>query len=58
MVFRLGHGHVWSDIICFHGIVENDLSPWTWSCLERHKLFSRGSGKWSSALDMVMPGAT
>jgi hypothetical protein len=30
----------------------------TCSCLERHKLCSRGSGQWSSALDMVMSGAS
>ena len=58
MVFRTGDGNVWSDINFFHGVVENGHPPWTWSCLARHKLVSRGSGKWSSALDMVISGAT
>ena len=51
-------GHIWSDTTFVHGVVKNGLPHWTWSCLERHQLFSRGSGKWSSALDMVMSGAT
>ena len=49
MVFRLGHGHVRSDINFFHGVVENGLPPLTWSCLERHQLFSRDSAKGESA---------
>ena len=52
-------GLVWSDITFFSRGSENGLPHWRWECLERHQLFSRGrGGKWSSALDMVMSGAT
>ena len=57
MVLRFGHGDVWSVINLFHGVVENNYPPWTVSYLELHKLVSWGSGKWSSALGMVMSGA-